>query len=165
MSAQPQPSPQHPPTPLAVIADNIPDELKLYNQWVCWRYTLAKGRWTKIPFCPSGSRASATNPDHYSSFEDVFTAYTKGHYSGVGFALTTDDPFVALDIDHCLTGSVITEEAGGIIKLMNSYSEISPSGTGIRILAKGIIPKNVKKEIEMYISGRYITLTGHRWQP
>lgn len=161
MSAQQ--SPIDPPNPLPVIDENIPEELKSYWQWVCWRYELVKTRWTKVPYRPRGGKASVIKTEHYSAFTDVIDAYAKGGFSGIGFVLTALDPIVAIDIDHCLEGGILTGEAKGIIESLNSYTEVSPSGTGIRILAKGTLPKNVKKGIEIYIHGRYITLTGQRW--
>ena len=78
--------------------------------------------------------------------------------------LTADDPFVAIDIDHCLNDSGITDEAKAIIKTLDSYTEISPSGTGIRIFVKGTIPRNIKKGIEIYSHDSYVTVTGQRWE-
>jgi putative DNA primase/helicase len=158
-----QPSLQHPPAPLPVIAGNIPEELKSAPQWVCWKYTLSGGRWTKPPYQPNGWKASKTNPAHFSAFSYVIAAYEKGDFSGIGFVLTADDPFVAIDIDHCLADGILTKEAEGIIKTMRSYTEISPSGTGIRIFVKASILRNIKKGIEIYSKDSYVTVTGQRW--
>jgi putative DNA primase/helicase len=151
------------PEPLPVIAANIPDELKEIPQWVCWKYTWNGKKWTKPPYQPNGYKASKTNTAHFFAFSDVIAAYEKGGFSGVGFILTKDDPFVAIDIDHCLEGKVLTDEARDIIKALNSYTEISPSGTGIRIFVKGAIPRNIHKAIEIYSHGFYVTVTGQRW--
>jgi len=52
-----------------------------------------------------------------------------------------------------------------IIHKMNSYSEFSPSGEGIRIFVKGTLPDGVtgrkKGNIEIYQAVRYLTVTGH----
>lgn len=154
---------QHSPPSLPVIAGNIPEALKEFPQWVCWRYTLKGGKWTKPPYQPNGRAASKTNSDHFSDFSDVIAAYAEGGFSGIGFVLTAHDPFVAIDIDHCLSDGILTEEAQGIIALMNSYTEVSPSGTGIRIFAKGTIPRNFRKGIEVYAYDSYLTVTGQRW--
>jgi putative DNA primase/helicase len=152
------------PAPLPVIASNIPEELKELTQWVCWKYEWNGKKWTKPPYQPNGYKANKMNPDDYSDFSDVIAAYNKGGFSGVGFVLTANDPFVAIDIDHCLEGNVLTDEASDIIKALNSYTEISPSGTGIRIFVKGTVPRNIKKGIEIYINSSYVTITGQRWQ-
>src|SRR5699024_2621495 len=47
---------------------------------------------------------------------------------------------------------------------MGSYSEISPSGNGIHIIAKGELPKGGRRKgkIEVYDSGRFFTVTGNQ---
>lgn len=45
----------------------------------------------------------------------------------------------SIDIDHCVNGDRISDIALDIIHNVRSYTEVSPSGTGIRILFK---PKN-----------------------
>lgn len=157
--------PTEKPSPLRLIPANIPEELKVVPQWVGWKYEWDGKKWTKPPFRPNGYKASKTNPQHYSDFSRVLAAYKKGAFDGIGFVLTDHDPFVAIDIDHCLNGTVLTDEAREIIKTMNSYTETSPSGTGIRIFVKGTIPKNVKKKIEIYSHDSYVTVTGRRWMP
>jgi len=152
------------PTPLKVIPANIPQELKECPQWVCWRYEWNGKKWTKPPYHPKGFKASKTNPEHYSDFGKVLAVYEKGGFDGIGFVLTAKDLFVAIDIDHCLNGSVLTDEAREIIETMDSYTEISPSGSGIRIFVKGTIPRNIKKRIEIYIHDSYVTVTGQRLQ-
>lgn len=156
--------PTQKPSALPVIPENIPRELKEFAQWVCWKYEWNGSKWTKPPFHSNGYKASKTNPGHYSNFVKVLAAYQKGGFDGIGFVLTKDDPFVAIDIDHCLNGAVLTEEAKEIIKMMGSYTETSPSGTGIRIFVKGAIPRNIKKGIEIYSHDSYVTVTGQRWQ-
>lgn len=156
------------PISLRVEAVNIPEDLKWHKQWVCWRYEWNGTKWTKPPFQPNGFKASKTNPDHYSDFLSVVSAYERGGFDGIGFVLTAKDPFVAIDIDACLKGNEITEEAVGIIQALNSYTERSPSGSGIRIFVMGIIPRNINnrtKKVEIYSNGSYVTVTGQRWHP
>ena len=49
-----------------------------------------------------------------------------------------------------------------IIEELNSYTEISPSGTGVHILVRGELPagRNRKGRFEAYDQGRYFTITG-----
>jgi len=122
--------------------------------------------WQKMDQAPISAQRLQSEQNKYCpffAFSDVIAAYEKGGFSGVGFILTKDDPFVAIDIDHCLEGKVLTDEARDIIKALNSYTEISPSGTGIRIFVKGAIPRNIHKAIEIYSHGFYVTVTGQRW--
>ena len=49
-----------------------------------------------------------------------------------------------------------------IIEELDSYTEISPSGTGVHILVRGELPegRNRKGRFEAYDRGRYFTVTG-----
>ena len=75
------------------------------------------------------------------------------------------DPFCGIDLDKCRnkeTGE-LESWAAGIVSEMDSYTEISPSGTGIHIITKGKLPgsKNRSGKIEMYDRLRYFTMTGN----
>jgi hypothetical protein len=50
------------------------------------------------------------------------------------------------------------------VALLDSYCEISPSGAGLRLFIEAMLPRGRKSKggVEMYNSGRYLTLTGHR---
>ena len=159
------------PIPLTVIHANIPEALKSLPQWVCWKYVCKEGKdgkpgkWSKPPFQPNGTLADKTKPEHYSDFSDVLAAYEdeESGFDGIGFVLTNNDPFVAIDIDHCFVDGIITDEAAGIINELDSYTERSPSGEGIRIFVIGTIPRNIHKGIEIYSHASYVTVTGQRW--
>jgi hypothetical protein len=77
--------------------------------------------------------------------------------------LTEKDPFVGLDFDDCVIDGFIYPVQMEWVKRLNSYSEISPSRTGLRIIVKGSLPKALKKgKWEAYSQGRYLTFTGHK---
>ena len=84
--------------------------------------------------------------------------------SGVGFVFTEDDPYAGIDIDKCRNSETgeIDQWARKIVDALDSYTEISPSGTGLHIFVKATLPgpNNRKGPLEMYESGRYFTLTG-----
>lgn len=75
------------------------------------------------------------------------------------------DPFTGVDLDHCRdpkTGE-IEQWAMKEIKGLDSYTEISPSGTGVHVFVEGQLPpgKRKKGNYEMYSEARYFTMTGH----
>ena len=93
-----------------------------------------------------------------------------GHYDGIGFVFSADDPYVGVDLDHVRdrrTGE-IAEWAQTIIADLASYAEISPSGTGVKMICKGHLPidgSGTRKPyesgaVEAYQYGRYFCLTG-----
>lgn len=87
-----------------------------------------------------------------------------GRYSGIGFVFSADDPYAGMDIDDCRnpeTGE-IAPEAKAVIDRLNSYTEVSPSGTGVKIWVKARLrgAGSRRDNYEMYDRGRYFTITG-----
>lgn len=154
----------------------IPKELKERKQWICWKYQVKPGRSkpTKIPYNPAtGMPASTMDASTWVDFETA--SRSAGKYSGIGFVFTKDDPYVGIDLDHVLdkNGKFIQKDAESIFKYCNSYTEISPSGTGIHIIGKAKLSANSPHKVEenkergtcekeMYESGRYFTVTGNQ---
>lgn len=145
-------------------------ELKGYRQWVAWtwtrRETAAGFRWTKPPLNPaSGRTASISNPVQWSSYERAALSVEQRELAGVGFVLTERDPFIGIDLDKCRNpaSGVIEQWALDILALAETYAEVSPSETGIRLLARGGLEKATKWDaahVEIYDRGRYVTITG-----
>ncbi|ELZ68779.1 hypothetical protein C457_10976 [Haloferax prahovense DSM 18310] len=91
---------------------------------------------------------------------------TNERADGIGFVFTQDDPIVGVDLDDCRdpeTGDV-DEDAQDIIERLDSYTEISPSGTGYHVLINGDLPegRNRRGHIELYDTARFFTVTGDR---
>lgn len=148
----------------AVHFDNIPEELKRYEQWLLWR---SNGK-SKIPTQPDGTPASSTDAKTWTDFESAVEAYESGGFDGVGFVFTGDDPFVGIDLDDCIINGELTDEARQWCDRFNSYTEVTPSGSGIHIIVKGSAPTakglNDGGGHEAYCVGRYFTVTGNRLQ-
>jgi putative DNA primase/helicase len=157
-----------PPT-APVVYDVVPDDLKELDQWVLWRYEGDDhGRATKVPYQRNGRKASSSDQKTWCSFEDARAVYETGGYSGLGFVFAPDGGLVGIDLDDCLTDSGAYEPwAIPIIqRFHDSYSEVSPSGLGIKIFARGKLPGGGTAfpmgdgRVELYDQGRYFTVTG-----
>lgn len=148
------------------LVENVPEELKSSLQWVLWRLETRDGKPTKVPYQTTGWKAKSDDPTTWATFNAVLDVYIKegGRFSGIGFVLSEDDPFAGVDLDHCLDPetSLIVPWALEIIHELDSYTEITPSGQGIRIFARGKLPPGGRKRgnIEVYDSGRFLTVTG-----
>ena len=87
--------------------------------------------------------------------------------AGVGLVLTADDGLTGADLDGVRdpkTGK-LNDWVEEIVALGETYTEISPSGTGLRIFWKGKIDRAIKNDeqsVEIYGNGRYLTITGNR---
>lgn len=141
---------------------DIPSELRDLSQWVLWRKLDRGGKVTKPPYQPNGQKAESDNPDTWSTFEDAVRALPK--FDGLGIMLANG--LCGIDIDHCIENGELSPFAKRAISLLNSYSEKSPSGTGVHILFFGELPPGRRKHtatgFETYSSGRFFTLTGDR---
>lgn len=150
---------------------SFPKELANRKQWICWRLepNTKDGRDSKIPYNPlTGRKASSTNPNDWSTLDDAIAAKEQYLYTGLGFVFAKSGGLVGIDIDHCRdknTGE-LSDTAKDILERFPSYTEISPSGTGLHIFYKGEMPakgnKNTKTGVEMYAHSRYFTMTGDR---
>jgi hypothetical protein len=149
--------------------ERIPPDLKALPHWVCWSLEERAGARSKIPKNPkTGANAKADNPTTWAEFGQAVSRWEahKGNgITGIGFEFSTGDPYTGIDLDKCRnpeTG-IIEPWARVIIDRLRSYTEISPSGTGVHIIIKGSVPPggNRKSKIEMYSQARFFTMTGH----
>ena len=146
----------------------VPQELRNLQQWVCWRRIERDGKPAKVPFTPEGKPASVSDPNTWTDFQTALNAYHRGSFNGIGFVLTTEAGIVCVDIDDVTTfewwdpKGWLKPEAMEMVRLMNSYTEVSPSGQGLHIWCYGHLPagRRRKNGVEMYDSGRFITVTG-----
>ena len=112
------------------LYENIPEQLKALDQWV-----IHKG---KRPYQPDGRDAKAGQPDTWTNFERAVWAQERGSFDGIGFQFATGGGLVGVDLDTVRdpTTGVVDPLAEEIIKRLDSYTEISPSGYGFHIIAK-----------------------------
>ncbi len=159
------------------MKENIPEELKKVNQWVCWEHRQCQktGKMSKIPIDPSTKKkASTDNVNTWGSFEKALRCCKKNNLSGIGFVLSEDDDYMGIDLDNCRNPESGEFEpwAQEIITRMDSYTEISPSGRGVKIFVRGKLPGEKHRiqglpsfgtsdgGIEIYNDKRYFTVTG-----
>jgi putative DNA primase/helicase len=158
---------------LDVRPDHVPERIRRVPKWVGWRAEeradtrTGEMRLTKVPFriAEPSRTASVDAPETWGSFEDAVEAYGVGVFDGIGYVLTIDDPVMGVDLDACRdpeTGLIETW-AAAIVARLRSYTEISPSGRGLRVFLIGLLPgpRRRKGSIELYEDGRYLTVTGH----
>ncbi|HEX6819998.1 MAG TPA: hypothetical protein VF120_16605, partial [Ktedonobacterales bacterium] len=158
-----------------VDAERIPDVLKSLTCWVDWTWATrldADGEEvrTKEPHnARKGLLASTTKPATWSTFTTALKAMESGRYHGIGFIFNPKaNGLTGVDLDKCrdpMTG-VIAAWAQAIIDEINSYTEVSPSKTGIHIIVAGALPVGRRKgayatgAVEMYDTARFFTMTG-----
>lgn len=155
--------------------NSIPQFLRQQKRWAPWKgiWNAKRKKWDKIPLDiknPS-RRMSTAAPERWFSYADALAALRQhpGHYSGIGFVMTGMKGLVGFDGDKCVDRSTgaIQSWAHAVINTVDSYAEISPSGTGVRVFALGEVPQdftNHKVGVEIYQGDhpRFLTVTGHR---
>lgn len=156
--------------------ENIPEELKKLDRWVCWRYgeLQANGKPQKIPVYCAGdgqSKAKPNDPSTWVTFQEAVEFFkSNDELAGIWLSLPERE-YIAIDIDDCLVDGQLSDLAKQIINNVNSYCEFSPSKTGIRIICKGFLPysgnKNSELKLEFYdgTKARFISFTGNLYGP
>lgn len=174
------------PKPVAVDVQpgGIPDAMKSRRQWVLWRYDLDKdAKWCKVPYQTNGrKKASCTDPATWATFDEAFAVYERGGWAGLMYALSGEtDDFVFVDLDHvrdCGTGDVgewrpeqrhpkrwadDAPHPQAIVDTLATYTEISPSETGLHLIVRGSLTLGGKaKDFETYREKRFACITGLR---
>ena len=167
-------------TPWGLAPDftRIPEALRTAPRWGLFvGVPQPDGKVAKVPKQAAKPTlgASINAPSHWSTFETAAAAYRRnaGAFSGVGFVLTRADGFpasdiIAVDLDHCVDAlGTISDMAQAIVHTFDTYAELSPSGTGLRMFLHGTLPgpsiNNKREGVELYdgVEPRYVTVTGY----
>lgn len=165
---------------LRVKPENIPLTLREIPRWIRWTVGKQKdgGRYDKIPINKSGYAANAHDPKNWYQFETVLAQIKNSEKTGIALDLNGEPleagQFSGLfliggDLDLCVEDysegapPTLNTRAREILELLETYYEVSPSGTGIRFyFACTQTPKNRNENgAEIYHSGRFLTMTGH----
>ena len=156
---------------------NTPYVLRDRKIFVCWKFVYYNEdgepymKPQKIPFSPHyDGRALSNSQDGrhkktWGTFDEACKAVDKYGYDGIGIMF--DGTVMGIDLDGVIKDGVLDDAARDIVTRVNSYTEYSPSGTGVHTLCFGTIPKGIRNDrigLEMYPSGRFFTLTGHRFE-
>lgn len=149
--------------------EKLPTELKQNGKFCLWKYAERNGKKTKIPFKVDGSLAKSNSITDFTDFETACKLSVG--YSGIGLGIFNG--YSAVDIDNCIANGELSPMAKEIVDTLKSYTEISPSGNGIRILFKTdnfefdktlYYIHNAKIGLEIYVFGatnKYVTVTGN----
>ncbi|MGE4084655.1 MAG: DUF5906 domain-containing protein [Vicinamibacterales bacterium] len=149
---------------VAVAPAGVPVSLREQDRWLLWKMD-SGGH--KVPFACSrlDRRCDANNPANWSPF--ALADSTRA--DGIGYALgplPDGQTISGIDLDDCRdpqTG-VIEPWALNIVVRVNSYTEVSPTGTGLKIFVFGAIAEDASQgkigRVEIYSRSRYFTVTG-----
>lgn len=149
--------------------DNIPAILKQRPNWVAWGIRDAP---PKSPYNPTSILSGRPQParagvrETWSSYQSAAECVARGLARGIGYEFDGSGGIYGVDLDHVIGESGVTPQAREIVGLLASYTEISPSGTGLHIFVQAPgadITRHRKKDgfVEIYGDLRYFTVTGN----
>lgn len=150
------------------LYDNIPAQLRSRPNWVAWGIRDAP---LKAPFHPASLLSGRPSPakagirETWGRYEAAAECIRRGLACGIGYEF--DGGVYGVDLDHVIDeAGTLTPQAQEIVGKLGSYTEVSPSATGLHIfvLAPGAdITRHRKKDyfLEIYSTGRYFTVTGN----
>jgi primase-polymerase (primpol)-like protein len=158
---------------------NIPHEIRNLPQWVAFRFIPAwdwrPGRkaWTKLPVdALTGKAAKVDDPMTWCSYTHALSYYQQHHQDenprsvahGIGLVIDAADPYAAGDLDNHVENGIVGAFAWNVILKLGTYTELSVSGCGLRLLMIASVPKGSRMDrgrgVEFYSSKRFVTITG-----
>lgn len=154
-----------------VNAAHIPALLKAEKRWAPWRAQYQPGllKFGKVPVRLDNPQygLSSAAPDKWAHFEQALRVCNvpESNLAGVGFVMTGAQNLVGIDLDRAVADGQIKPWAREIVDQFNSYTEISPSGAGLRIFVRGTQADdwtNNEQGVEVYAGHkpRFLTVTG-----
>jgi hypothetical protein len=172
---KPSPDPQLDASPRRQPLSLALNALCLQKQWVIWRREFRDKKPTKPPRQAKRPEyyASTNKPRTWSTADEAVAAakaeQLRGPWGGIGFVLTDTD-VIGFDLDKCVSDDgTIASWAMELVRRCNSYTEISPSGTGVHIVglseskrnSSALSPAGEHGRIEVYRNTRrFLTITG-----
>ena len=154
----------------AVVGDKtgIPVALQGLPQWVVWMdgpIDTKTGKTKKRVLSAKLNNAKCNDSATWTTYEQAQAMLEVSHkwkapLKGVAFALNKNG-IVMLDVDHCIHDGIIDSWAYSILAAIDSYTELSPSDTGLHIIAYGAIPAGINRSgVEMYDQSKFMSVTG-----
>jgi hypothetical protein len=155
---------------MTLAVETIPTVILTSPRGVLWNFETRNGKPTKIPYVATdpARKAKSNDPSTWRPFGVAVEAVHEGKADGAGVVL--GDGHAGVDLDKCrdLVTGQIAAWAQEIISAVDSYTEISPSATGVKIFVQvdpALTLRNGKHNrpdgsaIEMFASGKFFTVS------
>jgi hypothetical protein len=149
---------------MRLYLDCLPEELRVGANHVNWRYE-GHPETKVLKIAGTLRNASSTNPQTWRTLRECVKAMKRhpDRYAGVGRVIARDDPYVGVDLDDVRDpeSGKLSSRAAEIVRLLDSYAEVSPSQAGVKLWVRARLERASRKPgFEVYPQGRYFTLTG-----
>lgn len=160
---------------LPVNVDGIPASMLNTPRWAPWRavWNIKRQKWDKVPHRADKPGAGLSNKTTkgWAPFHVALAAYLQNpdQFAGVGYLMTGPHGVTGVDLDHCRdpASGEIAPWAAEVVAKLDSYTEISPTGTGLHTIIAADLERdwtNHDRGIEMYggTAARFLTITGQQ---
>jgi predicted P-loop ATPase len=158
----------------------IAELIGLGQRFVLWKAVKDRqtGKVRKVPYqARNGKPASSTDPTTWADWDTCREARRRHRAAGLG-PVFNGDGVGGADLDTCRDPVTATVDDWAMrwVREINSYTEVSPSGTGLKIYFKvdpapalraskrtvgeGANGGDHAPAVELYLTGRYFALTG-----
>ena len=158
---------------LDALRANVPAEMRNMPNWCVYRtkWNDEKGKKDKYVLSAlDGHWAKSNQPETWTDFETAYNYAIENNCEGLSFALNNDG-IACIDLDKCIDSEGNRNGVATLIsnELKDTYCEKSASGNGLHFFVKDDILAGDKYrnrieteqgEIEVYQSGRFISMTG-----
>ena len=121
----------------------VPRVLRSLKTWLVWKLIQKpdEKKPRKVPFYVSGAprdgaQGSPEDRALLTTYDKAAAACAGGRWTGLGLAVLPDSGIVALDFDNCVSSSGVMDPRIAAL-IAGTYSEISPSKTGVRAFYTG----------------------------
>ena len=160
------------PAPLLPFnPDGIPESLKADHRWAPWVavWSEKRGKYDKVPKRVDNVAVglSSAKPETWYTYKAALRCYmaNPGMFAGLGYVVTNVGDRIATDLDGCVKDGVIADWAQDIINDLGTYTEISPSGNGVRLFNTGTFDTDFQNHdvgLEVYAGNdaRFLTVSG-----
>jgi len=156
------------------LRTTMPAAMAERAQWLLWKFEHRpdKPKPLKMPYWANGRRRQGVQGGDEDRaalvpLDVVLQRLAAGQqWSGIGFAFLPGDGLIGVDVDHAIdpaTGQP-SELCRLVVDSLGSYTELSPSGTGVHVIVAGEVEKFKDDLIglEVYATSQYFTCTGQR---
>ncbi len=125
------------------LTRNVPQELQDLNQWGF------KTSWGQCPWSVWNVAARVNDPATWSTWESVIVRFDVSRHRCLNFCFFSGCGVGGCDLDACRdpeTGHV-SDWAMNFVDRFDSYTEISPSGTGLHVFFRTTLAGKTVKQV------------------
>jgi len=138
-----------------------------------WRLEDRHPKPTKVPYQAKrpGVKASVTDPATWNDFKTAVAVVARGHADGIGYVVTANDSYTGIDLDDAIDSTTrqLRSWVAAAVTLLDSYTERSPSGRGLRVFVRATktgprckaYQRHGWGHAEIYDHQRFFTVTGN----